>query len=373
MTKRRVLHIISSLGNGGAEKILVDLVTNQKELNHVIVSLKSNGYYYKHLIDSGIKVYELGMDKVNFIWKIIKLIQVIMHEQPGAIQGWLYHGNILAVICKIFHNAPILWSIHSTDVKRGIYSFSVRLLNKLCAYLSSIPAFIIFVSSSSLATHLSYGYKNKHMTVIHNGYDYNKFYYDKLLRELTRNSLAITTETFVIGCIGRFNPAKDHGNFFAAIAQIKNELSDFMIILAGAQIDETNNELVQLIQSYNLQSEVKLLGVRSDMCAIYNALDLLVLSSCSESFPNVLVEAMCCQVPCITTDAGDARKILANDKFVAPTRRPDLLSQLIVLAKNLSKDERKYLGVQFRERIIEEYSLGKMLNNYSTIYSIVLN
>ena len=70
MKKAKILHIISSLGSGGAEKILADIVCNESKFDHIVISLKNKGFYYKHLSENSIVVHQLGINKLNFLIKL---------------------------------------------------------------------------------------------------------------------------------------------------------------------------------------------------------------------------------------------------------------------------------------------------------------
>jgi len=92
------------------------------------------------------------------------------------------------------------------------------------------------------------------------------------------------------------------------------------------------------------------------MPAAYNALDVLVLSSMSESFPNVVGEAMACGVPCVVTDVGDAAELVGETGVIAPPRDPERLREAIEALLARPAGERAALGQAARERILAGYS-----------------
>jgi glycosyltransferase involved in cell wall biosynthesis len=98
-------------------------------------------------------------------------------------------------------------------------------------------------------------------------------------------------------------------------------------------------------------------GALSDMPAVYSALDLLVSSSFSEGFPNVIGEAMACGVPCVVTDTGDSALIVGETGCVVEPRNPSALAGAIISLMEKDPQER---GRRARARILENFSVERM-------------
>ncbi|MDY6949196.1 MAG: glycosyltransferase, partial [Pseudomonadota bacterium] len=141
-------------------------------------------------------------------------------------------------------------------------------------------------------------------------------------------------------------------------------------VLVGRDVD-TDPGLRGRIEALGLQSRVRLVGERRDVAAVMSALDVFVLSSRSEGFPNVLGEAMACELPCVTTDAGDARRVLDKDEFVAPIADPANLAACIEAICALPLAEREQLGAQLRARIAEHFTIELAWERYQQLYSSV--
>jgi glycosyltransferase involved in cell wall biosynthesis len=127
---------------------------------------------------------------------------------------------------------------------------------------------------------------------------------------------------------------------------------------------------MELIKKANLQDQIYLLGKRTDVPAIMNALDVHVLSSLGEAFPNVVAEAMACDTPCVTTDVGDAGLIVGNPDWVVPPKSPKLLAKAILNAVAFIQEEgRDAVALSCRQRIVDNFSLERMIGVYYSLWN----
>ena len=141
-----------------------------------------------------------------------------------------------------------------------------------------------------------------------------------------RAELGLPEHAVLIGMMGRYHPMKDYANFLQAAALISNQYPDANFALIGQGIDDQNVELRRSIRELGLQRRTRLLGERHDIPRIAAALDVFSLSSYSESFPNVIGEAMACEVSCAVTHVGDAAWIVGDAGRVVPPRNPRALA-----------------------------------------------
>ncbi|MCB0037801.1 MAG: glycosyltransferase, partial [Anaerolineales bacterium] len=114
----------------------------------------------------------------------------------------------------------------------------------------------------------------------------------------------------------------------------------------------------QLAEELGITKRVIWAGARADMPAVYNALDLLLSTSLSEGFPNVVGEAMACGIPCIVTDVGDAGYLVHNTEMVVPSGDAAALAQAGL--KLLNHDRLDFLKQQVYERIQQCFTGAKL-------------
>ena len=146
---------------------------------------------------------------------------------------------------------------------------------------------------------------------------------------------------------------------------------NFHAVFAGNNLDNNNTSLVSLLKKKELINRVNLLGRRNDIASIMNGIDLLILSSVSEAFPNVLNEAMACGTPCVSTDVGDASLILGDTGWIVPSKNSEsLFSSVIKAAQEKKSNHSLWLqrGIACRQRIVEQFSLEKMVKKYKEVW-----
>jgi glycosyltransferase involved in cell wall biosynthesis len=240
-----------------------------------------------------------------------------------------------------------------------------------CARLSHwLPARIVCCSEASRQVHRQRGYPADKMLVITNGFDLATFRPDQGARQSVRQELGIPEDAPLIGLVARFDPQKDHRNFLQAAAKLHAQLPESYFLLCGDDLTWENAELVGWIEPVGIRHRCRLLGTREDTPRLTAALDLATTSSAyGEAFPLVIGEAMACGVPCVVTDVGDSAIIVGETGVVVPPRDPQALatgwSQLLL---DMSRDERLQLGMAARQRIMERYSMGKIVAQYESLY-----
>src|SRR6185503_8466487 len=137
--------------------------------------------------------------------------------------------------------------------------------------------------------------------------------------------------------------------FLRAAARAAARRSDLRFVCIGDGPSRIRNALGTAAEALGVGQKIVWGRLREDMVAVYNAFDINTLSSAyGEGFPNALGEAMACGVPCVTTDSGDARRVVGDTGVVVPARRPDLLAEgwLHVLSR-----DRAELGRLARHRV----------------------
>ncbi len=371
----KVLHITTGLNDGGAEAVLYRLVCHDGPERHHVVSLMDEGKYGPLLRQAGARVTCLNMPRrrltLKGLWRLWRLLRT---DRPDVVQTWMYHGDLVGgVIARLAGVRRVCWGIHHTTLEPGKSARTTIWIAHLNARLSRwVPHAIVCCAEKAREVHAALGYAADKMVVIPNGYDLGQFRPDREARERLRREWQIADGTFLIGMVGRFDPQKDHGNLIAALSRLTQRGMPFVCVLVGKDLLPDNPSISQQIAAHGLGENVRLLGQRTDIPAVMNALDVHVLSSSyGEAFPNVLAEAMACGTPCVATDVGDAAQIVGETGWVVPPRDPDALADAIQAAWTEWSRQKGRWGLRqqaARQRVAERFSIERMTEAYRAIW-----
>lgn len=370
MKERRVLHIIATLNVGGAERSLASLVTGlRSNYKHEVVCLGEIGSIGERLRNAGTPVLSLGFP-YGLFGGLNALRRAVKAFQPSIVQGWMYHGNLVAyaVGCLLSTRPSVVWnvrhSLYDIQHEKPRTQHIIR-INRLLA--SKVNA-VIYNSALSQRQHEQFGFCGRSVA-IPNGFDTSKWAPNAELRRTVREQIGVRSDAQkVIGHFARFHPMKDHATFLRAIGSVLREKPDVHVMLAGQGVEYSNPQLASLVDP-DKRGRVHMLGNRSDIEALMPGVDIFCLSSWSEAFPNVLGEAMSCGVPCVSTDVGDSSKIVGDTGLIVPPRCPDALRAALIEAIEWRDDDLNRLRRAARQRILTHYSFDAMLKRYDDLYA----
>lgn len=369
-----MVHIITGLGRGGSEHMLYKLLSRNRPeaFSPRVISLTDDGVWGEAIRHLGIPVATLGLrpDRPDprALVRLIRLLHT--PPRPCLVQTWLYHADLLGGLGARLTGIPtVLWNLRTSGLDPAETAGTTRWVQTACARLSRIvPRRILCASAETARYHHGLGYSATIMEIIPNGFDTTRFRPDPVTRAALRRQLGVSTDTPLLGHLGRWDPQKDHRTLIRAFGRVHRALPGARFLLAGTAVDTANPDLVRLIVEAGLGRVCHLLGERDDPEHIYPALDLLLSSSYGEGFPNVLGEAMACGLPCVVTRAGDSAEIVGDTGIAVPVRDPRALADaaLELLAKPV--DVRNALGAAARRRVEREYALDAVVSRYMGVW-----
>jgi glycosyltransferase involved in cell wall biosynthesis len=372
----KVAHIINSIDVGGAETMLVKLVTgsDRRMFTHRIYTLLSPpGSMMPIVTGAGVPVREIGINRAlpNPL-HLYRLAQWLRDDPPDIVQTWLYHsdivGSLAAALARI--SAPVVWNIRNGSLDAAGTPVRTHWVVKACAWASGwSPRSIICCSHAARQIHAELGYDVRNFEIIPNGFDLNLFRPDPASRHGLRQALAIPATARVVGMVGRFAAQKDHRTFIEAAGRLHMDMPDLHFILCGRGVEWGNHDLERWIDAAGIRQASRLLSERRDMPHVYPAFDVAVSSSSyGESFPNTVGEAMACGVPCVVTDVGESARIVGDTGYAVKARDSEALERALRGALSSTAVALISKGTRARARIRELYTIGPVITSYEAVY-----
>jgi len=367
----KVLHVIGSLEDGGAEAVLYSLIRETPHIDHVVVPLAGRGKYVRLLENAGVEVRPLDVERGVFsILKALKRLKRLLDEtQPSVIQTWMYHAAIFGILsCTRNAGVRIYMGIHNTAVERRHNRLPTYACIHSLRYLHDRFTGVIYCSNSAQQAHEGVGYPSRNAKVITNGVCTRTFRpcYDS--RRKLRAAFGISGAAHLFGMVARVHPQKNHEALLHAVAELRQRtMKPFKVLLVGRGTNNTP-ALRKAILDSNIGEYILALGPRNDIPGLMSAIDTLVLPSAyGEAFPMVLCEAMSCGTPCIATDVGDSAAIVGNTGLVVPPGNSEALTGAM-LRRLDGPPERTVHDDMARKRAIQEFSIATMAQGYERLW-----
>lgn len=372
----KVLVFVSYLGSGGAEKHTVRLVNNLNPANFDITIVTPNkaGTYEKDLLPH-IKILKIGSRKA-FQWSAslarltcLRPLRKLLHRlRPDLVMTVTdIHTLIYLLAVKNMKNRPKHIALVQNSLSES-YGKSKKLVEKIIYY--AIPSWYIRIDkivalSQGVAQDLqslSHTLKDKVVVINNIGVD----------QELRSKAfpIALPERRPIILACGRLVVQKGYPHLIQAFAQLILKIPATLIILGDGELKQ---EVLQLIKNYQLQDDVKLLGFQENPYAYMASADLFVLSSIYEGFGNVIVEAMACNVPVVSTDCPHGpNEIIQHgiNGLLVPTKDPEALAKAMsdVLNDTELRNALRKNGIKRSE----EFDASKIASQYEKLFQDVL-
>ena len=350
--------------------MLVKLVeaTTREGWEHHVISLRGEGALGERLRAAGAVLTALDMPRGLPSWSGgLKLRRAAARWMPAVIQGWMYHGNLAALVAST-NGAPVVWNVRQSLPSMEHERPLTRAVIRMGAALSSRPRAILYNSRAGARDHENFGYLPERTQVIPNGFDTMRFRPDPSARTLLLEQLGLPADARLIGMFARSHPLKDHATLLKAMADLASERPDLHLVLAGTGMNADHPLLAPAGLDPRLAGRVHALGERRDIDRLMPGLDIAVLSSLAEGFPNVVGEAMACGIPCVATDVGDVADVLGDTGLVVPPSDHSALGRALEALLDEPRVARETRTIAARASIETRFSLKSVADRYSALY-----
>ncbi len=360
----KILYLITGLGGGGAEKVVVDLADRMYERGHDVKIAYLKDPIVVKPQNKSIEIVYLGLESLKDVKKAFNAYKKLIESfEPNVVHAHMVHANIFARIARKFYKVPkLICTAHSNNEGGKLRMCIYGLTHSLCDLMTN-------VSKSAAKRFEDIGAVPKgSIKVVYNGIDMSKFHKNADALEL-RSSLNITVDDLMFLAVGRLHEAKDYPNLLRSFSMLeKKELTSkkkYLVIVGDGELYPL---LENLIEQYKITKNVILLGRRDDVSTLMSAANFFVLSSKFEGFGLVVAEAMACECFVVATDCGGVKEVMGGYGILVPAENSEALAEGLSDAVEMSPDLINKNNVAALDYVKYTFDLDKIVDQWLEIY-----
>ncbi len=367
--KKKILHIIQSLGNGGWENALCRILPLLSDFEHKIITLKELGELAPKFVASGIMVETVHCDGFFDIAGILRLRKLVREEKPDIILTYLFHADAIGrLVLQRTTSAPVIPFLGTT------YNYPRYLLARIFEKISKHFVFHYLANSEAVkeAYVTNFGVPKKKITAIPTGIDTE--YFDAITKNPhLLESLNLSPQDLVIICVANLHPNKGHKYLLEAFERLHclhNNTTSLKLLVVGD--GEERKNLEKQIEAFSSKENILFLGRRSDVPNLLKLSHVFVLPTLFEGMSNAILEAMATGLPIVTTDIPE-NKILIQDKqtgyLVRTHSSKDIEASILEIIKD--KAHAQEVGLAAKAFASKNFSLQKSTESLKTFLETI--
>ena len=305
---------VPSLHGGGAERVILNIaceLANRSIPVHLVL-VKAEGHYLD-LVPKGVRLIDLNSHRTAT--SLLKLLRYLRGERPAALLSTLAHANVVALLAKLLIGGRLRVVARMENTFSEMFDsggFKQRQTLRLLKLLLPTADAIVAVSQG-VADDLRglFPTASQKVTMIYN---------PAVWPELADQAVAPVEHPWFNGegvpivlSAGRLTTVKDHATLMRAFSEVLRSRPARLVILG---VGSERENLLKLAERLELSQQVDLPGFKINPFSFMSKSEVFVLSSRYEGFPNVLLQAMACGTPIVSTDCRSGpREILEDGKW----------------------------------------------------------
>ena len=366
MQKTKILHIIKSLGRGGAEMLLPETLkihdTTRFEF-HTIYFLPWKKQMVEVIESAGGKVTCFpASNNIKLLQQYSGVIEYCKRNEIDVIHCHLPWAGFLGRLVFAKTKIPVVYTEHNMQER---YHIITKKINQFTFNSQSLALGVAEAVSNSIKKNINPKIPVKTLL---NAVNTDSFRRDNDLGIKTKQELGIPDSAIVIGNVAVFRFQKRLIEWLQVFKKIETKNSNVygIIVGAGPLEEEIKAELIKL----KLENKVFFPGLKTDVKPYFSAMDIFMMSSSFEGLPIALLEAMSMECAIISTDAGGIKEVI-RDYQDGLTCRVEEWKKLSDLCQVLIDDPEKLIRFKkaARERVVKSFSLKRMVDSLEIIYS----
>lgn len=367
----RVGFLISTLNRAGAESKLVDVANklDKKRFKPYVFVLKTGPLVEALEVPVRDMIIPSKYDCIGFLRLInlfrkaeLKILWIVGTGDVG------FFGRLAAFFAGIRH---VIQSYHATTRPDG--KPTIDLTNKIINKIPILTEKYVAVAKKHMQ-HLieNEGVDSSRLVYIHNGVDLKKFCPTQCAAERKYPYLDIPDDVPIVGIVARFKPEKRHDLFLKAGKIVVEKFPSAKLLIVGD--GPLRNEVMSMADRMNLLKSTVFTGGLDNVLPALHMMDVSVLCSDMEAFPNAVLESMAAGVPVVSTDVGSVSEAITDGEngFLVPRNDPRMLAESICkllsdtnLADKITKNA--------LDTVKRNFSLGKMIEQRENLFEEMIS
>lgn len=371
----RIVYVLTSLGVGGAERQALAVADRMVQRGHEVAVLVLSPRLAEEW-PTRLRVVHMNIRKtaLSGLSGFLSARSFLREFRPDLLHSHSFHANLVARLLNlIVPSLKVICTIHNVYEGGWRRMMTYRLTDDLSCLTTAVSqaAAVRFVELKAV-------HRGKCL-VVRNGIDIDEFMPSADRRCITRGAMGAGS-SFIWLAAGRLVAAKDYPNVLRAFRKVRAEFPEAQLWIAGASADgipkRTEGGGVglasRLAVEYDWMEQVRLLGLRRDMPALFDAADGFVLSSAWEGMPLVVGEAMAMEKPVVATDVGGTRELIGDAGTMVRPADSDALAAAMIEVIRQPVQTRQSLGQVARARIAREFSMDARADEWEAVYRNVV-
>jgi len=360
MERIKILYIIGSYGVGGKERQLAELIKGLPRNRYSISFIVKNAdaHYLESIINNVDYFYSLEEKRFG-LRSLLKIYKNIKDFKPDIIHSWASLATLQVIIIKIFVNFKLIDGSVRDSTKPGLLA---RLIIKIITLYSDR------IIANSKAGLFCYKIPGRKSTFIHNGFDFNRIIGLEPIENIKSKFNILSPK--LVGMVARIDFEKDYPTFIKAAKIILLKRNDVKFVIVG---DGEDKEKMQFMIAPEYEEKFIFTGRQSKVESIINCFDVAVLSTFKEGISNSIIEYMALEKPVIATDGGGTSELVEDGVtgyLVTVGDEKQLAEKMQFLLEN--QDICLRMGTEGKRRILEDFSLGKMVHGFQDEYKKII-
>jgi len=364
----KVLHVIPSLGYGGAEKLLVDLLPTllKHGVDSSVVTLSNRIPLAPGLVEAGIPVTSLGV--TGTIYQIPRLLRAVAklrvemaRAMPDIIHSHLFMADLCTRLARGVKGPVLITTLHNVD---PWWFERRRLRSRLKTWLDGFLAYFFDVYFLAVSQDVKYsaqkalGLRDGKVRVVYNGIKIEAF---QPRAEIHSHRGPVIIQ------VGRFYKQKGHAVAVRAFSVLKKTYPDAKLLFVGDR--PLRPKIEEMVKCFRLERDVTFLGTRADVPELLAESDIFWMPSEYDGLPIACIEAMASGLPVVATDVPGIREVVLDGitGHLVPPRSVDILAAKTIEILG-DPNMWRHMSSNERHRAEREFSIEANAEAYSQAY-----